>query len=149
MSFVVHTVDRPTRPAPLERPVPAGPLPNVSHLIVLVRWLALFGKAMVEAVRQRATDVDFPFVSYSHFGQFDVSSILYRVARGMQLAAALEEKLLGRFRRGRDLPPAFKRESETRVPDEAGSASDEFIAYSNGLKAASCSRVGSACSVKR
>ncbi len=71
------------------------PQPSRSgRLLALVRKLTGYGTALVATVRQRiAAD---PMFARTGFGTVDLAVIFARIARGLQLAQALEARVLHR-----------------------------------------------------
>ena len=103
-------------------PKQADPLPDRAHdaggsgrVLVLVRALIVFGQQLLEALRQPDPDPSL----MTGFGPLTLASIVARVMRGLQIAAALHERLL-QPRRKRDAAAVHAPVVRERKPREAG-----------------------------
>jgi hypothetical protein len=98
-------------PAPSPEPAPAGPTAEsrAGRLLALVRRLIDYGREL-SATLQRD-----PATCPRHFGTTDLALILARIARGLHLAHALEERLVRNAAR-LDAPPKPRRAASPRQP---------------------------------
>jgi hypothetical protein len=80
--------------AAAEAPAPTTEPSRSGRLLGLIRKLIDYGKDLAATIRQRtATE---PFFAKVRFGTSDLALILARIARGLQLANALEARVLRR-----------------------------------------------------
>jgi len=96
-----------------DRPKQTDPLSG--RVLTLVRALIVYGQQLLEALRQPNPD---PRLMVG-FGPLTLASIVARVLRGLQIAAALEQRLL-QPRRIRDAVAADAPTVRERKPREAG-----------------------------
>ena len=111
-----------------DRPNAADPTPDRTAdsvdggnrtVLGLVRALIAYGKQLVDALQRRDPD---PKLA-AGFGPIGLASIIARVLRGLQIAAALEERLLGQRARRPAMPAGVadarpSREPSARKPRE-------------------------------
>ncbi len=109
----VLTTDRPTQADP--SPDRANDAGGSGRVLVLVRALIVYGQQLLDALRQPNLD---PRLAMG-FGPITLASIVARVLRGLQIAAALEERLL-RPQRKRDAVAAVASVVREQKPREAG-----------------------------
>ena len=95
MSAASTTAALPYRPDPPPDPAPAhAPAPTCTgRLLGLLRKLIDYGKDLTHALQQ-STAATTVFTIALHFGTRDIAQILARIARGLQLANALEARLI-------------------------------------------------------
>ncbi len=102
MSNADTTVGLPPPPVPPQER-PAKPIPqNIADLLVIVRILLGYGLHLAETLDRRAASRTFSVIA-QFFGTARVAPIRVRLARGLLRAMALEQVLLARAARGRDL----------------------------------------------
>jgi len=115
MSAASDTAALPDRPDPPPDPAPAhAPAPTrIERLFGLLRKLVDYGRDLAHALQQPTAAATVAIVAL-HFGTRDVTLILARILRGLQLANALVTRLARRpVRDGAD--PALLRAPPDRV----------------------------------
>ncbi len=100
--------DRPTKPVP----------PNIADLLVIVRILIGYGLHLANTLERRAAGRGFATIA-QFFGTARLPAIQARLARGLLRAMALEQVLLARAARGRDLVFYKPRDPDYRPPQPA------------------------------
>jgi hypothetical protein len=78
-------------PSPDQAPASAAAPTRTGRLLSLVRTLIAYGTGLAHALQQRAT---VPTSVSRHFGTLNIALILSRIMRGLQLAVALEARLV-------------------------------------------------------
>jgi hypothetical protein len=89
--------------------------PHVERLRGLVRWVIAYGQHLAVTLQRRADPVRLAALAF-RFQTTDLGVILARIARGLMLAGALEEKLARLTEAGRDLTPDRLRLPSVRAP---------------------------------
>ena len=97
MSAASTTAERPNHPDPSPDPATApAPTPSrTTRLLGLLRKLIDYGTELARALQQRPALTTLVTIAL-HFGTRDIALILARIARGLELAYALEDKLVSR-----------------------------------------------------
>ncbi len=97
MSGQPPTAERPDRPdPPQDRPVAGVQAPTrTGRLLGLLRKLIDYGKGLASTLQQRNPAAPVAFNARG-FGTIDIALILAHITRGLQLAAALEARVLRR-----------------------------------------------------
>lgn len=85
-------------PDPPQDLAPAPASPRIARLLTVLQALIVFGKELA-ATLQASASAQAPFDIAVRFGTHSVAVILARIARGLQLAAALENKVALRAHR--------------------------------------------------
>ena len=107
------TTARPTGSAP---PIADG---ATARVLGVVRALIALGRQLTEALRQRDPSDD-PVPAIRRFGIPTIAEVVARVARGLQLALALEARLLRRGDRPFSLRVPMPAAPRTRTPCASG-----------------------------
>src|ERR1700679_3802154 len=104
---------QPDRPG---RTVPARTIPaRIAALLHTVRVMLGFGRHLAETATHRSTSPDFNAIA-ACFGTGRVCAILAHLQRGILRATALENVLLARAARGRDIQFTTPRERPSTAP---------------------------------
>ena len=113
-----HTAGLPPQPdPPQDRPTKPVP-PNIAALLVIVRILLGYGRHLANTLERRAAGRGFATIA-QFFGTARLPAIQARLARGLLRAMALEQVLLARAARGRDLVFYTRRDPDDRPPQPA------------------------------
>ena len=113
-----HTAGLPPQPdPPQDRPAKPVP-PNIADLLVIVRILLGYGRHLANTLERRAAGRGFATIA-QFFGTARLPAIQARLARGLLRAMALEQVLLARAARGRDLVFYTRRDPDDRPPQPA------------------------------
>ena len=113
-----HTAGLPPQPdPPQDRPTKPVP-PNIADLLVIVRILLGYGRHLAQTLERRAAGRGFATIA-QFFGTARLPVIQAQLARGLLRAVALEQVLLARAARGRDLVFYTRRDPDDRPPQPA------------------------------
>jgi len=109
-----------TNSIPTIQPEPNRPVPpRIGQVLGILRTLIAYGKNLSDTLNQHASEPHllpcFRFIATIFFTK-DVALILARIKRGLLRAALLEERLLNRAARGRDIQPLRIRPPRRRKP---------------------------------
>jgi hypothetical protein len=115
-----------TNTIPTLQPEPNRPVPpRIGQVLGILRTLIAYGKNLSDTLNQHASEPHllpcFRFIATIFFTK-DIALILARIKRGLLRAALLEERLLKRAARGRDIQPLRIRPPRQRKPRAAKSA---------------------------
>jgi hypothetical protein len=118
--YLSHTTNN-TIATPRPDPNRAMP-PRIRQVLGIVRTLIAYGQNLTEALESHASQPltlpCFRFIA-TIFASRDIALILARIKRGLLRAAALEERLLKRAARRRDIQPVRIRLTSARKPSAA------------------------------
>ena len=115
MPAAFTTAEPPNRPDPTPDPATAhAPAQSRNgRLLGLLRKLIDYGTELARSLQQRPAVATLVTVAL-HFGTRDIALILARITRGLQLAAALEAKVVSRPLPEATAPPSFRIRSERK-----------------------------------
>ncbi len=108
-------------PSPPDPPQdrPGKPVPeNIAHLLAIIHVLLGYGLHLAQTLEHRAVARGFSVIA-QFFGTARVATIRARLCRGLLRAMALEQVLLARAARGRDLVISRRREPAPRAAQPA------------------------------
>jgi hypothetical protein len=110
-----------TPPDPPQDQCASAVASNVEYLLHAVSILLVYGRHLVDTIRQRATTPHFNAIA-ACFGTANLSTILAHLNRGVRRAEALQRVLLAREAAGRDIDFVERRTSAPEPPPAPAAA---------------------------